>query len=87
MKRKEMSAILWDRKGNKPLTSFETHRKILLRLLGPDMEKKVLKKNETYENEYLIVDYSNLEWKIRLKTTPHRFHTVGKQKKPKVTSH
>ncbi|OQY41421.1 MAG: hypothetical protein B6240_15215, partial [Desulfobacteraceae bacterium 4572_87] len=34
IKRKEMSAILWDRKGKKPLTSFETHREILIRLLG-----------------------------------------------------
>ena len=69
MRRKEMSAILWDRKGNKPLTSFETHRKILVRLLGPDVAKKALKKHETYENECFIVDYNRMEWRIRLKTT------------------
>jgi|GEM_PF-1290869 len=86
MKRKEMSAILWDRKGNKPLTSFETHRKILVRLLGTDMKKNALKKHETYENEYLIADYSNLEWRIRLKTTP-RFNTARKRKIRKLTAH
>jgi len=79
MKRKEMSAILWDRKGNKPLTSFETHRKIIVRLLGLDMKKNALKKHETYENEYLMVDYSNLEWKIRLKTTPPFHYSPKKQ--------
>ena len=68
MKRKEMSAILWDRKGRKPLTSFETHREILIRLLGMDKEKSPLKKHETYENEQLILEYVQNEWKIRLKT-------------------
>jgi len=86
MKRKEMSAILWDRKGNKPLTSFETHRKILVRLLGSDMEKNALKKHETYDNEYLIVDYSHMEWRIRLKTTPH-FNTARQRKISKLITH
>jgi len=79
MKRKEMSAILWDRKGNKPLTSFETHRKIFVRLLGSDIKANALKKHEMYENEHLIVDYSDMEWRIRLKTTS-RFNTARKQK-------
>jgi len=70
MKRKEMSAILWDRKGNKPLTSFETHREILARLLGTDTEKSTLKKHETYENEQLMLEYVRNEWRIRLKTAP-----------------
>ena len=68
MKRKEMSAILWDRKGRKPLTSFETHREILIRLLGMDTEKGPLKKHETYENEQVMLEYVQNEWKIRLKT-------------------
>ena len=71
MKRKEMSAILWDRKGKKPLTSFETHREILIRLSGSDMENHTLKKHETYENAYFIVDYEQMEWRVRLKTLPH----------------
>ena len=70
IKRKEMSAILWDRKGRKPLTSFETHREILIRLLGIDTEKSPLKKHETYENEQLMLEYVQNEWKIRLKTVP-----------------
>ena len=70
MKRKEMSAILWDRKGRKPLTSFETHREILMRLLGMDAEKRSLKKHETHENDWLIIEYVQNEWRARLKTTP-----------------
>ena len=70
MKRKEMSAILWDRKGRKPLTSFETHREIFMRLLGMGTEKSSLKKNETYENKYLMLEYVQNEWKIRLKNDP-----------------
>jgi transcriptional regulator with AAA-type ATPase domain len=70
IKRKEMSAILWDRKGRKPLTSFETHREILIRLLGMGAEKSPLKKHETYENEQLVIEYVQNEWKIRLKTNP-----------------
>ena len=68
MKRKEMSAILWDRKRRKPLTSFETHREILIRLLGMGTEKTPLKKHETHENEQLMLEYVQNEWKIRLKT-------------------
>jgi transcriptional regulator with AAA-type ATPase domain len=68
MKRKEMSAILWDRKGRKPLTSFETHRDILIRLLGMGKEKSSLKKHETHENEQLVIEYVQNEWRIRLKT-------------------
>ncbi len=67
MKRKEMTAILWDRKGRKPLTSFETHREILIRLLGTDTEKPTLKKHEIYENEQLVVEYVQNEWCVRLK--------------------
>jgi hypothetical protein len=70
MKRKEMSAILWDRKRVKPLTSFETHRELLMRLLGMDVKKGSLKKHETHENNQLILEYVQNEWRIRLKTTP-----------------
>ena len=70
MKRKEMSAILWDRKGRKPLTSFETHREILTRLLGTDTGKPTLKKQEIYESEQLVLEYVHNEWRIRLKTAP-----------------
>jgi len=70
MKRKEMSAILWDRKGRKPLTSFETHREILMRLLGMDVEKRSLKKYETHENDRLIIEYVQNEWRVRLKAAP-----------------
>jgi len=62
MKRKEMSAILWDRKGRKPLTSFETHREILIRLLGMGTEKRPLKKHETHESEQLLLEYVQNEW-------------------------
>jgi len=70
MQRKEMSAILWDRKRVKPLTSFETHRELLMRLLGMDVKKGSLKKHETHENNQLILEYVQNEWRIRLKTTP-----------------
>jgi hypothetical protein len=64
-----MSAILWDRKRVKPLTSFETHRELLMRLLGMDVKKGSLKKHETHENNQLILEYVQNEWRIRLKTT------------------
>ena len=70
IKRKEMSAILWDRKGRKPLTSFETHREILTRLLGMDTKKPTLEKQKIYKNEQLMLEYVQNEWRIRLKTTP-----------------
>ncbi len=74
MKRKEMSAILWDRKGRKPLTSFETHREILIRLLGMGTEKRPLKKHETHESEQLLLEYVQNEWSVRLKTPSHKAH-------------
>ncbi|MCP4577620.1 MAG: hypothetical protein GY846_15195 [Deltaproteobacteria bacterium] len=70
IKRKKMSAILWDRKGNKPLTSFETHRNILIQLLGMDTEKNPIKKHETYENDQLILEVVQNEWCVRLKKPP-----------------
>ncbi len=65
-----MSTILWDRKGKKPLSSFETHREILIRLIGVEAKNRALNKHEIYENDYLIVDYFKNEWRARLKTAP-----------------
>jgi len=69
IRRKEMLGILWDRKGRKPLTSFETHREILIRLLGKN--KRPLKKGEIYENDHLSLEFVQNEWCLRLKTAVH----------------
>jgi len=67
VKRKEMSAFLWDRKGNKPLTSFETHREILSRLMGITREKgPALRKGTVYQNHLLVLEYIGNEWILRL---------------------